>query len=89
MPRLSIDISPDEHRRLKAIAALRGQSLKEYVLRCTFDDGPKSGASTDTDEAIVALNDFLCPRIEQARRGEVSARSLTEIRDSARKNSGR
>ena len=32
MPRLSIDITKEEHRRLKASAALEGQSLKDYVI---------------------------------------------------------
>ena len=32
MPRLSIDITPEQHKRLKASAALCGQSIKDYVL---------------------------------------------------------
>ena len=45
MPRLSIDISPEQHQKLKAIAALKGQSIKEYVLnrgsrRCSFPRRP-------------------------------------------------
>lgn len=31
--RLSIDVSPQEHRRIKACAALAGQSIREYVLK--------------------------------------------------------
>lgn len=33
MSRLSIEISADMHRQLKAQASLRGLSLREYVLR--------------------------------------------------------
>ena len=33
MPRLSINIAPEEHRKLKAIAALKGESIKDYVLK--------------------------------------------------------
>ncbi len=36
MPRLSIDITAEEHQKLKAIAALKGQSIKEYVLNRTL-----------------------------------------------------
>ena len=40
MPRLSIDITPEEHQKLKAIAALKGQSIKEFVLKRTLGDVP-------------------------------------------------
>ena len=30
--RLSIDIAPEEHRKIKAYAALHGQSIREYVI---------------------------------------------------------
>lgn len=32
MSRITIDVTSDQHKRLKAIAALSGQSLKDYVL---------------------------------------------------------
>ena len=31
--RLSIDVGRQEHRRIKACAALNGQSIREYVLK--------------------------------------------------------
>ncbi len=31
--RLSIDIFPEEHRRVKAYAALHGETIREYVIR--------------------------------------------------------
>ncbi len=30
--RLSIDVLPNEHKRIKAYAALHGQTIREYVL---------------------------------------------------------
>lgn len=30
--RLSIDVLPEEHRRIKAYAALHGETMREYVL---------------------------------------------------------
>ncbi len=30
--RLSVDVTPEQHQRLKAVAALQGKSLKDYVL---------------------------------------------------------
>ncbi len=32
--RLSIDVLPDEHRQIKAYAALHGETIREYVLEC-------------------------------------------------------
>ena len=30
--RLSIDVLPEEHKRIKAYAALRGETIREYVV---------------------------------------------------------
>ena len=32
--RLTIDLLPEEHRKIKAYAALHGKSLREYVMEC-------------------------------------------------------
>lgn len=87
MTRLSIDITPEQHKKLKAIAALRGQSIKDYVLARTLSDVPDLPGSGEA-EALAALADFLKPRLEQAGRGEFSTRSIEEIRQSARKQAG-
>ena len=87
MPRLSIDITPEEHQKLKAIAALKGQSIKDYVLSRTLREAPAIEGMSE-DEAFVALADFLQPRIEQAHQGEVSTKSLGDIRREERKQAG-
>ena len=63
MPRLSIDITPEEHQKLKAIAALKGESIKDYVLKRTLGDAPALDDMSE-DEAVSALTDFLTPQIE-------------------------
>ena len=80
MPRLSIDITEEEHRRLKASAALEGQSLKDYVITRVLVDAPET-------DALAALAEVLKPRIEQADRGETSKRAFKDIGAAARKNS--
>ena len=65
MPRLSIDITSEEHQKLKAIAALKGQSIKDYVLKRTLGDAPVLDDMSE-GEAVTALADFLRPR----RRGD-------------------
>jgi hypothetical protein len=87
MPRLSIDITPEEHQKLKAIAALKGESIKDFVLKRTLGDAPALDDMSDV-EAVAALADFLKPRIEQARRGEFSGKSLADIRLEAHRQAG-
>jgi hypothetical protein len=87
MPRLSIDLTPEEHQKLKAIAALQGQSIKDFVLKRTIGDAPALDNMNEA-EAVAALSDFLRPRIEQARRGELSLKTITDIRREAREQSG-
>ena len=87
MPRLSIDITPKEHQKLKAIAALKGESIKDYVLKRTLGDAPALNGMSD-DEAVAALAEFLKPRIEQARLGEFSTKSMADIRREAHKQVG-
>ena len=87
MPRLSIGITPEEHQKLKAIAALKGESIKDYVLKPTLGDAPALDDMTE-DEAVTALADFLKPRIEQARRGEFSPKSMDDIRREAHDQAG-
>ena len=87
MPRLSIDITPEEHQKLKAIAALKGQSIKDFVLKRTLGEAPAVDDMSE-DEALEALSDFLKPRIEQARRGELSTKSFEEIRKEAHRRAG-
>ena len=84
MPRLSIDISPEEHQKLKAIAALKGQSIKDYVLGRALGDTPALDGM-DEDEAFKALANFLEPRVEQAHRSQHSGKSVEDIRREERK----
>lgn len=60
--RLSIEITPEQHQRLKATAALQGKSIKDYVLDMTLPD-------SDEQTALQELEVFLKPRIEAAGKG--------------------
>ncbi|MXY34539.1 MAG: antitoxin [Boseongicola sp. SB0664_bin_43] len=76
-------MTPEEHQKLKAIAALQGQRIKAQVLNRTLGEGPAL-AGTNEHEAFCASADFLKPRIEQARRWELSSMSAADIRREAR-----
>lgn len=56
--RLSIEVTPEQHQRLKAVAAIKGQSIKDYVLDRVLPD--------EDDVALRQLETFLEPRLKDA-----------------------
>lgn len=84
MARISIDVTPEQHQRLKAFAALRGQSIKDYVLEKALPPLADYELLSE-EEALHQLEEFLKPRIEAAERGEVASRSVTQIFEDARR----
>ncbi len=84
MPRLSIDISVQEHKQLKAMAALKGQSIKDYVLSRALVDMPDPSTMTD-EEALQALKQLLAPRMEEAVSGNVVSATSEDINREARR----
>ena len=78
MSRLSIEVTPEQHQRLKAMAALSGQTIKDYILERALPALPETDALSE-EEALRQLEAFLKPRIEEAERGELVNQSVTEI----------
>ena len=78
MPRLSIEISAEEHRKLKAVAALRGQSIKDYVLEKTLAE-PEDDWTQDELAAVEELERLLAPRIADAEQGRISTLTFNEF----------
>lgn len=68
--RLSIEVTPEQHQRLKAVAALRGQSIKDYVLNRVLPN--------DEDEALRQLEAFLEPRLKEIDKGVIN-KSVQQI----------
>lgn len=85
MSRLSIELTPEQHQQLKAIAALHGQTLKDYILERTLPDLPRN-ESWSEEETLRRLEEFLKPRIAEAERGEVVASSVEQIFTAVRRN---
>ncbi|MEI6277944.1 MAG: antitoxin [Verrucomicrobiae bacterium] len=81
MSRISIDVTPHQHRQLKAIAALAGKSLKEFFLSRTLPHHEEEDAG-----AIKELEAFLEPRIQSARAGDLSNQSVSDIWKTIRKS---
>jgi hypothetical protein len=79
MGRLSIEVTPEQHQRLKAVAALQGKSIKAYVLERALPPSMPEEDALSEAEALHRLEMFLKPRIEEAERGEVVNQTATEI----------
>ena len=78
MSRLSIEITSQQHQRLKAVAALHGQSIKDYILERALPELPDM-ESLSEEEALQQLEEVMRPRIEAAERGQTSTRSVQQI----------
>jgi len=83
MSRLVIEVTPEQHQRLKAMAALSGQTIKDYILERALPSLPETESLSEED-ALRQLETFLKPRIEEAERGEVTGKSVEQIFEEVR-----
>ena len=72
--RLSIKITPEQHKRLKAAAALKDESIKDYVLKRTLPDLTEQAS-------LQELEQFLAPRITAGKKGRLSSKTVDDIFD--------
>ncbi|MDG1253868.1 MAG: DUF1778 domain-containing protein [Glaciecola sp.] len=70
--RLSIEITNEQHQFLKAASALKGQSIKNYVLQRVLP-------STQEQEALQVLERLLEPRVLSAKDGDFSKMPFNDI----------
>lgn len=73
MSRLSIDLTPEQHQKIKAIAAMQGKSIKEYVLNQILP------TSSDEEMALHELEALLDERVKSTKAGKISQKSVKEI----------
>jgi molybdopterin-guanine dinucleotide biosynthesis protein A len=80
MSRLTIDLTDEQHKTLKAIAALEGKSMREYSIEKLFP--AKSGTElSNENQAWEEFKLFIGKRVDDALAGEVSNRTIDEIFD--------
>lgn len=84
MSRLTIEITPQEHQRIKAMAAIHGKTLKAFVMDKIF---PPTGSS-DEEDAWEELKSILSSRIEKAESGAVSNKTMRQIAEDRLKKIG-
>ena len=77
--RISIDVTDAEHRKLKALAALNGQSVKRFVLARTIGDQAQ-------DADLSELEQLLDRRIDRAQKQGASRRTVGGIFGQARRS---
>lgn len=75
MSRLTIEISGQEHQEIKAMAAMQGKSLKEFVMERIF---PEQGNENE-EKKWEKLKSFLLNRIEAAESSNSTSKSMTQI----------
>lgn len=77
MSRLTIDLTEEQHRRLKAIAALEGKTMRQFAVERLLP------AKDDLDADWQRFKEFMDKRIANGLAGKVSERSFDEIVDAA------
>lgn len=77
MSRLTIEMTDQQHQRIKVLAAMQGKSIKEYAMQRLLP------LTADEEQAMQALEGFLKPRIDAAERGEVVSTSAQAIFEEA------
>ncbi|HLS68388.1 MAG TPA: antitoxin [Kiloniellales bacterium] len=75
MRRLTIDMTDQQHQSLKALAALQGKTIRQYVLECLFP------GDVNADQAWKELKSLLGNRISDGLAGKVSTKDISEILD--------
>lgn len=75
MSRLIVDLTSEQHQTIKALAAVEGKSIKEYVLERILPATPED----DEEVAWAELKALLESRIENAKKHGVSRKTVSQI----------
>lgn len=76
MSRLVIDVTSEQHKQIKMLAAVQGKTIKNYILDSVFDEKKHSEAEA---EAWAELKSFLNDRIRTSQDGNLSNKSMMDI----------
>ena len=78
MSRISIDVTPEQHQKLKALAALRGKSIKQFVLERTL-------GALGQDADLAELEAMLDHRVAVSQMGGTNDRTVGDVFARARR----
>lgn len=79
MSRLVIDMSGEQHQQIKALAAMQGKSIKDFVLEQIFS----KKTDVKEQEAWKKLQNLLASRVADADNGAVSKKTFDQITEEA------
>ena len=79
MSRLVVDVTNKQHQFIKTMAAMKGQSIKDYVIDKVLD------GSNDEDLALSELSALLDDRVKNAKKNGPSSKSVKQITEDALK----
>ena len=80
MSRLSIEVTPEQHQLLKAMAALQGKSIKDFILDKVL---PQQAEEQPQNYSVKQLETLLQQRLTSAYNGNYSEQSVTDIFEQA------
>jgi uncharacterized protein (DUF1778 family) len=78
--RLSIEVALEQHQLLKTMAALQGRSIKDFILDKIL---PQEVAEQAQNYSAQQLETLLQQRLQNARRGDYSEQSVTDVFEQA------
>ncbi len=74
MSRLVIEVTDEQHKQIKTLAALDGKTIKTYILNKVLEN-----QSTDETAAWQELKKLMDERIVSAEKGNISNKSILDI----------
>mgnify|MGYP006216002771 FL=1 len=80
MSRLSIEVTPEQHQLLKAMAALQGKSIKDFILDKVL---PQQAEEQPQNYSVKQLETLLQQRLTSAHNDNFSEQSVTDIFEQA------
>lgn len=86
MSRLSIEVTPEQHQLLKAMAALQGKSIKDFILDKVL---PQQAEEQPQNYSVKQLESLLQQRLTSANNGNYSEQSVTDIFEQAVADDGK
>ena len=78
MSRLTIDLSDEQHKTLKAMAALQGKTIKAYAVERLLP-AATGEALSDEDQAWEEFKEFIGKRVDSALASPPSKRTILDI----------
>lgn len=85
MSRLTLEVSSEQHQQIKVMAAMKGQTIKDYIIGKLFHHEE----SQDERAAWETLKTLLDSRLEHMKNKGVSPRTVQEVTEHALKALGK